>query len=327
MAAPRDVAWPFDTEMIARSETEGENSLAATWQQLRQVKTVQRFQAAFTVATGLPVTILPAGLGGGPGGAEPRGAFCIDGCMGRESGRWCLRTLVSAEQRATKAFRPVQFRCPAGLIKILVPVRVGGRHAGNFLVGPFSLETLQAGNLRRLVRGLKEFGLETQAGRLQVSWRYSPVISAEKVEAVVTLVNLFAQYLSETGHRLVLEDATQQSPLLQKIEAYLAEGENDEITLTRVAERVCLSPCHFCRLFKKQTGLTFTEYRVRRRVEIAKELLLNRQLRISEAAFAAGFGSLPHFNLAFRRYAGCSPSEYRAQNSRTKEDKRMQIQA
>ena len=47
------------------------------------------------------------------------------------------------------------------------------------------------------------------------------------------------------------------------------------------------------------------------RIEKARNLLLNPNLRISEVAFAAGFQSLTHFNRIFRRIAGESPTQYR----------------
>jgi AraC-like DNA-binding protein len=62
---------------------------------------------------------------------------------------------------------------------------------------------------------------------------------------------------------------------------------------------------------KKATGLNFTECLSRVRIEKAKNLLLNPNLRISEVAFGIGFQSLPHFNRTFRRIAGESPTEYR----------------
>ncbi|MBU6400041.1 MAG: helix-turn-helix domain-containing protein [Verrucomicrobia bacterium] len=300
----------------------------AAWQQLGNSESVRRFQMAFSVATGLPLTLVPAGLGNDSiEDTEPRGVFCVDGCMGQDSGRWCLRLLQNAERRAAKSLQPVRFQCPAGLLKLLFPVLIGARHAGNLLAGPFSLARLNGAHLRGLTERLKEFGLETQLQRLQVSWRYSPVITTEKLQAVVTLVSMFADYLSEMGNRLLLADASQGSPLLQKIERYLTECQDGDVSLTDVAKRVCVSPCHFCKLFKKQTGLTFSEYRVRRRLEKVRQLLINSQLRISEAAFQAGFESLPYFNRVFRRYVGCSPSEYRARNGQTNQDKKLQIQA
>ena len=72
-----------------------------------------------------------------------------------------------------------------------------------------------------------------------------------------------------------------------------------------------VSTFYFCKIFKKVTGMTFTEYLGRVRVEKAKNLLLNPHLRISEIAYAVGFQSLTHFNRVFRELTGQSPTDFR----------------
>jgi AraC-like DNA-binding protein len=72
-----------------------------------------------------------------------------------------------------------------------------------------------------------------------------------------------------------------------------------------------MSPYHLCKVFKKSTGLTFTAYLARVRIEAVKRILHDVNKRISEAAFAAGFQSLSQFNRIFRRLAGEAPSRYR----------------
>jgi AraC-like DNA-binding protein len=64
-------------------------------------------------------------------------------------------------------------------------------------------------------------------------------------------------------------------------------------------------------MFRKITGINFTDYVSRLRIERAKNLLLNPNLRISEIAFEVGFQSLTHFNRVFKRVLGQSPSDYR----------------
>jgi len=66
-------------------------------------------------------------------------------------------------------------------------------------------------------------------------------------------------------------------------------------------------------MFKKITGINFTDYLSRVRIEKAKNLLLNRNLRISEIAYEVGFQSLTHFNRVFKKITGQSPTEYRGQ--------------
>ena len=69
---------------------------------------------------------------------------------------------------------------------------------------------------------------------------------------------------------------------------------------------------HFCKVFKKTTGLKFTDYVARLRLEDAKAQLLNPSRRISEVAYDVGFQSLTQFNRMFKRVFGESPTEFRA---------------
>jgi AraC-like DNA-binding protein len=204
---------------------------------------------------------------------------------------------------------------------------MGEKHLGSVLVGPFSLDSLNGKKLSELRERLKKFGLEGETDRLKVSWNFSPVVAKDKASAASELVHVFAQYLSESANTLCLEDAAQDSSLLKRVEACLEEFQDDTIESRDVARRLELSPCHFCKLFKEQTGMTFSEYRVIRRVEKARQLLLDPTLRIGEVADACGFGSLPYFIRAFRRHLGCSPSQYRAQRRPEIQDNKTPIPA
>ena len=297
-----------------------------TWRRLMNSDVVRRQQVAFSCATGLPLTLLPASGNGKPG-TPLSSLFCIDGCMGPGSGEVCQQRLLAAEHRAVDTGHPVHCQCPAGLIKLVAPVMISGRHVGNLLAGPFSVGTLDAVQLRRLTGQLKKWGLQSQVAGLRASWRASPALSTKKLHAVETLMEMFAQYLTECGQRLLLEEAGQRSPLLQKIEAHFAEQGDRAASVRELADRLHISPCHFCKLFKKQTGWTFTEYRTQLRIDAAKKLLLNRHLRVSEVAFEAGFDSIPYFNRAFRRLVGCSPSEFRARQGLSIRAKKSTSQA
>ena len=86
----------------------------------------------------------------------------------------------------------------------------------------------------------------------------------------------------------------------------------EELSLTQVAKAVNISTFYFCKIFKRYTGLNFTEYVSRVRIEKAKNLAMNPNLRISDIAYEVGFQSLTHFNRVFKRITGMSPTEYRS---------------
>jgi AraC-like DNA-binding protein len=284
------------------------------WQQLAESESVRRLQVAFAGATGLPLTLLPASEE--VGGPLPS-AFCVEGCMGLRSGQLCQGMLLNAERDASRACRAIQFCCPTGLTKVLMPVMIDGRHVGNLLAGPFCVGSLNPRRLRRLTSSLKASGLGSRAGSVKTSWSTSAVVTPEKLGAVETLLEMFAQYLAEWGQRLLLQEAGRRSPLLEKVEAQLAEPTERALSVAELAQRLHISPCYFCKLFKRQTGLTFTNYRTQVRIDGAKRLLLNPRLRVSEVAYQCGFESIPYFNRAFRRQVGCSPSEFRTRQTQS----------
>ena len=63
--------------------------------------------------------------------------------------------------------------------------------------------------------------------------------------------------------------------------------------------------------FKQVTGINFVDYVALTRVAKAGDLLQDRQVRISEIAFAVGFQSLSQFNRVFKRLTGKSPTQFR----------------
>jgi AraC-like DNA-binding protein len=101
--------------------------------------------------------------------------------------------------------------------------------------------------------------------------------------------------------------------MITRARSYIADHQGEELSLKEVARAVNTSAFYFCKMFKQATGLTFTDYLARVRVEKVKNLLLNPHKRISEAAFEAGFQSLSQFNRVFKKIEGLSPSDFRGQ--------------
>jgi len=108
-----------------------------------------------------------------------------------------------------------------------------------------------------------------------------------------------------------VKEAAAEAPAITRARQYIAEHCSEDLSLDQVARASNMSAFYFCKVFKKSTGLTFTDYLARIRVETVKRLLLNPHTRVSEAAFEAGFQSLSQFNRVFHRIEGEAPSDYR----------------
>ncbi len=137
------------------------------------------------------------------------------------------------------------------------------------------------------------------------------VVSEAQYRSILDLLAIFSGHLSLILGQLSLRNRNSEAPYITRAKEFIGEHSAEPLSLQQVAKRAHLSSCYFCRKFKDTTGLSFTEYVARTRVEAAKNLLINPQVRISEVAFEVGFQSLTHFNRVFRDITGQSPTKFR----------------
>ena len=135
---------------------------------------------------------------------------------------------------------------------------------------------------------------------------------------MVKLLSIFAQHLSMLSNQVVVQHENAEPPVITRAKEYIHEHQTENLRLGHVAKAVNTSTFYFCKMFKKITGINFTDYLSRVRIEKSKNLLLNPNLRVSEIAFEVGFQSLTHFNRVFKKILGQSPTEYRTQLLGTK---------
>ncbi len=97
---------------------------------------------------------------------------------------------------------------------------------------------------------------------------------------------------------------------LKLVTDYINDHLDRELSLAELAAIAQLSTYHFCRSFKRSTGLTPHQYVIRQRVERAKLLLKDGKLGISAVALACGFTHQSHLNRHFKRLTGVTPKKF-----------------
>jgi AraC-like DNA-binding protein len=110
----------------------------------------------------------------------------------------------------------------------------------------------------------------------------------------------------DTSIKLFLDDKIRMGSVYK----YIHANYNHSPDVNKVAAAVHLSTAAFCRYFKKQTKMTFTDFVNQYRLTVAKTLLLQNKT-ISEACYEVGFESLSYFNKLFRKIAGENPSQFK----------------
>ncbi|ANE46552.1 hypothetical protein SY83_09985 [Paenibacillus swuensis] len=99
--------------------------------------------------------------------------------------------------------------------------------------------------------------------------------------------------------------------LIVKALQFIHERYMEELTLERIGEHIHMSSAYFSRLFYKETGINFSEHLTKVRIEQAKRLLENSNLKIYEIAEKAGYQNSKYFLKLFRDYTGMTPGDYR----------------
>ena len=109
--------------------------------------------------------------------------------------------------------------------------------------------------------------------------------------------------LATKGHKM--------QEILESAKLFIDKNYNTDISLSDIAEHVYISTSHFARAFKKQYDISPIQYLLGVRIEKAKSLLEETNLKVGDIAASVGFSAQQRFNDIFKKHLGLSPGEYR----------------
>jgi AraC-like DNA-binding protein/ligand-binding sensor protein len=274
-------------------------------------KIYQDYERAFTEATGLPVALRPVESWQLPHhGKRGESGFCAMIAGKSKACAVCLQLQDKLVKAAMEV--PATIACEAGLSDTAVPVRLGERVVGFLQTGQVFRKQPTEAQFKRVCALTREWGVGISDKELRAAYFGTRVVSPRQHESVVRLLSIFSEHLSILSNQLVVQQENSEPPVIRRAKEFINEHQTEDLTLTQVSRAVNTSTFYFCKMFKKTTGINFTDYLSRVRIEKSKNLLLNPNLRISEIAFEVGFQSLTHFNRVFKKVLGQSPTEYRA---------------
>ena len=276
---------------------------------LQRSRLFRDYETVFTKATGLPLTLRPLEFWQlAHHGKKHENPFCALLAENPATLSVCLQ--AHDDMIRHTGGLPHTVTCPFGLTETAVPVKLGQRTIGYLRIGQVLRHMPVKSDTTKVGRELERHGLRL-TGELRKAWEKNPLIMPDKYNAIVRLLTFFADQLSALTNQIVLESQNAEPPLVQKARDYIAQHKTEPLSLSAVAKAAGASVFHFCKVFHKATGLKFTDYIARVRLEEARTQLLNPNRRISEVAYDVGFQSLTQFNRMFKRVFGQSPSEFR----------------
>jgi AraC-like DNA-binding protein len=152
--------------------------------------------------------------------------------------------------------------------------------------------------------------------RQVVSEKLKQLGSLTAFDQLIELINIF-KILADSKERNLLNNDLSSSAFILKdkirmgaIYEYIDAHYDQKPDVNKVAAKVHLTTPAFCRYFKRQTNMTFTDFVNQYRIERAKNLLMQDQ-NVTETCYAVGFESISYFNKLFNKIVGENPSAFK----------------
>ena len=98
---------------------------------------------------------------------------------------------------------------------------------------------------------------------------------------------------------------------IERVKHFIEKNYDKKISLKLAARIVCLSPKYLSKIFKKNTGMGFNEYKLEVKTKMGKELLNNTGYNVGYIAYKLGYKNTESFLRAFKKFYGCTPTRYR----------------
>jgi AraC-like DNA-binding protein len=285
----------------------------AVYNALRRSELLRDMERAFRDATGLSLKLVRSGE---PPVRLPLGrhenTFCALMATSTSACAACLEVQHELQCRLGHKLAPKEICCFAGMTELAVPVVVGGEHVATLLGGQVFRQKPGSQQFNRVAWQLRKWGMSDRLRRIKRAYFCTPVVSEKQFQGAVRLLMMLATQLAQSATHYIVAARKYEPPSVRQAKNFVYAHAGERVTLRQIADHVHVSKNYFCKIFKQATKMTFTEFVARVRVENAKKLLADPRWRMAEVADSTGFYSISQFNRVFRRYAGNSPTGYRA---------------
>ncbi len=151
----------------------------------------------------------------------------------------------------------------------------------------------------------RELRTETAAGRM--------LVEAASFSLVARLAQMYGHDRPDGAD--AEEAGSTCQARIRRVTDFIRDNLHRDLTVAELAEVACLSPFHFARMFKAVTGSTPHSFVSAARLEEARRLLARTGMPLGEIALRSGFSGQSTFTSAFKRATGCTPGDYRRQQS------------
>ncbi|HEY8781505.1 MAG TPA: AraC family transcriptional regulator [Mucilaginibacter sp.] len=138
-------------------------------------------------------------------------------------------------------------------------------------------------------------------------------IAAKDVIADFTLKELLIRLMQTQARKLILDNYHKHTGTnrFAYVVEFIKTHLHEEITIDKLSSLCYMSKPSFFRCFKREFGISPVDFIIHERMKMAKKLLKDVNVTISQAAYAVGINNLSYFFKLFKRFEGVTPNEFR----------------
>ena len=137
--------------------------------------------------------------------------------------------------------------------------------------------------------------------------RLDALLRAEEIKEILRLAEEMNTFISNGQ----MEDSDPYQKVINTIRSYIETHLDQDLSINTIAGLVHFNPSYLSRIFKKQTGVSLSEYVWNLKLEKAKEMLASDRYKISQISEKLGFDSHGYFTRFFKKMTGMTPAEYK----------------
>ncbi|MGO4497180.1 response regulator [Paenibacillus sp. 2RAB27] len=176
------------------------------------------------------------------------------------------------------------------------------------------IEGLDAKGLKLFYQSFLQMLLYSlQQNGLKADQIFTDHLSPDRALTVTKSINDLQNWVMEVLDItfLQMQDEGGNESFVDRIKQYITSHIDQPLSRQYIADYIGLSPDYLVKLFKKETGISISDYIVQERIHIAKELLAHSDLPVSSIAQAVGYSNFAYFSTTFKKEMTMTPQDYR----------------
>ena len=216
-----------------------------------------------------------------------------------EADRNAFETVRSSEQAYT-------YKCHCGLIETVAPIYHYGILSGYFMMGQISDDS---DNSIENIKKLSDVFL-SETDNSELLYSSIPKLNDDLLNSYINILKVLSEYITQTN-RIAPKDRD----LAENIKHYINRNYQNSLSLKSLCEVFGCSRTTLINHFRKRYGISVSEYINQYRLDKAAQMLSDSKVMIKIIACSCGFCDQNYFSKAFYKQYGCTPSEYRNNES------------